>query len=79
MVKAPSLSGRRLQDQQFCGAYNDMLTVLKLLGEGCTQSCIAARFPLARIGEAHELLTNALNLVGRMAVLPWAQPGAQPL
>jgi hypothetical protein len=56
-----------------------MLTVLKLLGEGCTQSCIAARFPLARIGEAHELLTNALNLVGRMAVLPWAQPGAQPL
>jgi putative oxidoreductase len=51
---------------------NDMLTVLKLLGEGRINTRIAARFPLARIGEAHDLLTNAPDLVGRIAVLPWA-------
>ena len=51
---------------------NDMLTVLKLLGEGRIHTRIAARFPLARVGEAHELLTNAPDLVGRIAVLPWA-------
>jgi NADPH:quinone reductase-like Zn-dependent oxidoreductase len=51
---------------------NDMLTVLKLLGEGRIQTRIAARFPLTRIGEAHELLTNARDLVGRIVVLPQA-------
>jgi putative oxidoreductase len=51
---------------------NDMLTVLKLLGEGRVQTRIAARFPLSRVGEAHELLTNSRDLVGRIVVLPWA-------
>jgi NADPH:quinone reductase-like Zn-dependent oxidoreductase len=50
---------------------NDMLTVLKLLGEGRIATRIAARFPLAKIGEAHELLANAPDLVGRIVVLPW--------
>ena len=51
---------------------NDMLTVLKLLGEQRIQTRIAARFPLARVGEAHELLVNSSDLVGRIVVLPWA-------
>jgi threonine dehydrogenase-like Zn-dependent dehydrogenase len=51
---------------------NDMLTVLKLLGDGLIQTRIAARFLLARIGEAHELLVNSPDLVGRIVVLPWA-------
>jgi len=50
---------------------NDMLTVLKLLGAGRVKTRIAARFPLAKVGEAHELLVNSPNLVGRIAVLPW--------
>jgi putative oxidoreductase len=51
---------------------NDMLTVLKLLGERRIQTRIAARFPLAKVGEAHTLLENWPNLVGRILVLPWA-------
>ena len=35
---------------------NDMLTVLKLLGDGRIRTRVAARFPLARVGEAHALL-----------------------
>jgi putative oxidoreductase len=51
---------------------NDMLTVLKLIGERRIRTRIAARFPLARVGEAHELLENSPDLVGRIVVLPWA-------
>jgi NADPH:quinone reductase-like Zn-dependent oxidoreductase len=51
---------------------NDMLTVLKLLGESRIQTRIAARFPLARVAEAHELLMNSADLVGRIVILPWA-------
>ena len=51
---------------------NDMLTVLKLLGTGRIKTRIAARFPLAEVGEAHELLVNSPDLVGRIVVLPWA-------
>jgi len=51
---------------------NDMLTVLKLLGEGRIKTRIAARFPLAKIGEAHTLLERSPDLVGRIVVLPWA-------
>jgi len=51
---------------------NDMLTVLKLIGEHRIKTRIAARFPLARVGEAHELLANSPDLVGRIVVLPWA-------
>ena len=43
---------------------NDMLAVLKLLGERRIRTRIAARFPL----EASP------DLVGRIVVLPWAQP-----
>ena len=50
---------------------NDMLTVLKLLGEGRIKTRIAARFPLAKMGEAHTLLETAPDLVGRIVVLPW--------
>ena len=50
---------------------NDMLTVLKLLGDRRIQTRVAARFPLTRIGEAHELLVNSPDLVGRIVVLPW--------
>jgi putative oxidoreductase len=51
---------------------NDMLTVLKLLGEGRISTRIAARFPLAKVGEAHTLLETSPDLVGRIVVLPWA-------
>jgi putative oxidoreductase len=51
---------------------NDMLTVLKLLRSGRIKTRIAARFPLAKVGEAHELLANSPDLVGRIALLPWA-------
>ena len=51
---------------------NDMLTVLKLLGEGRIKTRIAARFPLAQVGEAHTLLETSPDLVGRIVVLPWA-------
>ncbi len=51
---------------------NDMVTVLKLAGEGRIHTRIAARFPLAKVGEAHELLVNSPDLVGRIVVLPWA-------
>jgi NADPH:quinone reductase-like Zn-dependent oxidoreductase len=50
---------------------NDMLTVLKLLGEGRIKTRIAARFPLAEVGAAHTLLETSLDLVGRIVVLPW--------
>jgi putative oxidoreductase len=50
---------------------NDMLTVLKLLGDRRIQTRVAARFPLAKVGEAHELLVNSPDLVGRIVVLPW--------
>jgi putative oxidoreductase len=51
---------------------NDMLAVLKLLGAGRISTRIAARFPLARVGEAHTLLETSPDLVGRIVVLPWA-------
>ncbi len=51
---------------------NDMLTVLKLLGEGRIRTRIAARFPLAKVGDAHRLLEASADLVGRIVVLPWA-------
>jgi NADPH:quinone reductase-like Zn-dependent oxidoreductase len=51
---------------------NDMLTVLKLLGEGRIRTRIAARFPLSKVGEAHTLLETSPDLVGRIVVLPWA-------
>jgi NADPH:quinone reductase-like Zn-dependent oxidoreductase len=51
---------------------NDMLAVLKLLGERRISTRIAARFPLARVGEAHDLLASSGDLVGRVAVLPWS-------
>ena len=51
---------------------NDMLTVLKLLGERRIRTRIAARFPLHRVGEAHALLETSPDLVGRIVVLPWA-------
>jgi len=51
---------------------NDMLTVLKLLGEGRIKTRIAARFPLSKVGEAHTLLETSPDLVGRIVVLPWA-------
>jgi NADPH:quinone reductase-like Zn-dependent oxidoreductase len=51
---------------------NDMLAVLKLLGERRISTRIAARFPLARVGEAHDLLASSGDLVGRIAVLPWS-------
>jgi NADPH:quinone reductase-like Zn-dependent oxidoreductase len=50
---------------------NDMLTVLKLLGEGRIKTRIAARYPLAKVGEAHTLLETSPDLVGRIVVLPW--------
>jgi NADPH:quinone reductase-like Zn-dependent oxidoreductase len=51
---------------------NDMLTVLKLLGEHRIETRIAARFPLAKVCDAHELLVDSSDLVGRIVVLPWA-------
>jgi threonine dehydrogenase-like Zn-dependent dehydrogenase len=51
---------------------NDMLAVLKLLGERRISTRIAARFPLARVGEAHDLLAGSGDLVGRIVVLPWS-------
>jgi NADPH:quinone reductase-like Zn-dependent oxidoreductase len=51
---------------------NDMLAVLKLLRERRISTRIAARFPLARVGEAHELLAGSSELVGRIVVLPWS-------
>ena len=51
---------------------NDMLTVLKLLGGGRIKTRIAARYPLAKVGEAHTLLETSPDLVGRIVVQPWA-------
>jgi putative oxidoreductase len=51
---------------------NDMLAVLKLLGAGRIKTRVAARFPLARVGDAHALLEDSPDLVGRIVVLPWA-------
>jgi NADPH:quinone reductase-like Zn-dependent oxidoreductase len=51
---------------------NDMLSVLKLIGAGRISTRIAARFPLAQVGEAHTLLETSPDLVGRIVVLPWA-------
>ena len=51
---------------------NDMITVLKLLGTGQIKTRVAARFPLAKVGDAHELLVNSPDLVGQIVVLPWA-------
>jgi NADPH:quinone reductase-like Zn-dependent oxidoreductase len=51
---------------------NDMLAVLNLLGAGRILTRIAARFPLAKVGEAHTLLEHSPDLVGRIVVLPWA-------
>jgi NADPH:quinone reductase-like Zn-dependent oxidoreductase len=50
---------------------NDMLTVLKLAGQGRIKTRIAGRFPLAKVGNAHDMLVNSSDLVGRIVVLPW--------
>ena len=50
---------------------NDMLAVLKLLGERRINTRIAARFPLASVGEAHDFLVSSEDIVGRIVVLPW--------
>jgi D-arabinose 1-dehydrogenase-like Zn-dependent alcohol dehydrogenase len=50
---------------------NDMLTVLKLASDQRIKTRIAACFPLAKIGEAHELLVSSPDVVGRMVVQPW--------
>ena len=50
---------------------NDMLAVLKLLDEGRIRTRIAARFPLAKVGEAHEMLESSPDLVGRIVLQPW--------
>ena len=50
---------------------NDMLAVLKLLDEGRIKTRIAARFPLAKVGEAHEMLESSPDLVGRIVLQPW--------
>ncbi len=50
---------------------DDMLSVLKLLGAGRINTRVAARFSLARVGEAHTLLETSTGLVGRIVVLPW--------
>ena len=49
----------------------DMLTVVKLLGEGRIRTRIAARFPLTQVGKAHEMLETSTDLVGRIVLLPW--------
>ncbi|PWT92134.1 MAG: oxidoreductase [Proteobacteria bacterium] len=49
----------------------DMLTVLGLLGEGRIRTRIAARFPLAKVADAHRLLERATDLIGRIVLLPW--------
>jgi putative oxidoreductase len=51
---------------------NDMMTVLALLAARRIRTSIAARLPLAQVGEAHKLLENSPDLVGRIVVLPWA-------
>jgi putative oxidoreductase len=51
---------------------HDMLAVSKLLGDSRINTRIAARFSLARIGEAHALLETSPDLVGRIVMLPWA-------
>jgi NADPH:quinone reductase-like Zn-dependent oxidoreductase len=50
---------------------SDMLAVLKLLGERRIGTRIAAHFPLARVGEAHDFLVSSGDIVGRIVVLPW--------
>src|SRR5262249_4925295 len=45
---------------------NDMRIVLALLSQGRIRTPIAARFPLARVGEAHALLESSIDLVGRI-------------
>ena len=50
---------------------NDMLTVLKLASDQRIKTRIAACFPLAKIGEAHELLVSSPDVVGRIVVQPW--------
>ena len=49
----------------------DMVTVLKLLGEGRIATRIAARFPLAQAGEAHRMMETSGDLVGRIVLQPW--------
>ena len=50
---------------------NDMLTVLKLLGDGRIKTRIAARFPLARVGEAQRCSKHR-PIWSAALVLPWA-------
>jgi hypothetical protein len=46
--------------------------VLKLLAEHRIDMRFAARLPLVNVGEAHDLLVNWLDLVGRVLALAWA-------
>src|SRR5205823_4769184 len=49
---------------------NDGRIALKLLGEGRIHTRIAARFPLAEAGKAHELLESSQDVVGRIVLAP---------
>ncbi|MFI5682936.1 zinc-binding alcohol dehydrogenase family protein [Streptomyces sp. NPDC051636] len=50
--------------------HEDALRVLALLADGRLHSPIAARFPLAKAADAHALMENATDLVGRILLKP---------
>jgi putative oxidoreductase len=50
---------------------NDQRIVVELLEKGLVRIPIHAVMPLARVGEAHRMLENADNLVGRIVLHPW--------
>lgn len=52
--------------------HDDAVRVLALLGDGRLQSPIAARFPLSKAAEAHELMEQGTDVVGRILLKPGA-------
>jgi len=51
---------------------NDQRIVVELLEKGRLKMPIYATVPLSKVGEAHRLLEEAPNLIGRIILHPWA-------
>ncbi|MCO8308359.1 zinc-binding alcohol dehydrogenase family protein [Streptomyces hygroscopicus] len=50
--------------------HDDALRVMSLLADGRLHSPIAARFPLSRAAQAHDLMENGTDVVGRILLKP---------
>jgi threonine dehydrogenase-like Zn-dependent dehydrogenase len=71
-LRVVDLVGKELNVHGVRGAtLNDQRIVAELLEQGRIAMPIHAVLPLAQVGEAHRMLENGHDLVGRIVLHPW--------